>query len=218
MNEFEFTIVNDRLKKIMNVSDDKDVAKKLGIDSKNYSRYKRNNKLPLKEVFQFCLENNIIINSLLTGDHPLALKTISHLEIKNILDNEIAIPYYNDVQASCGDGCFAVEPKDKKYIVFDKEKHSLLNSTTEAINSFGDSMIPLVKEDSIVFIDRSKTDIIDSGIYLFIYEDMLYLKVLVREINSPDTIKAVPLNQIYPIMTINNLDSFRILGKFIYST
>jgi len=218
INEFEFNVVNDRLKKILNVTADAAVAKVLGMDRKNYSSYKRKNKLPLKEIFQYCIENNIVINSLLTGDDGMSLRTISQLEIKNILENEIAIPFFDDVKASCGDGCFVSEPRDKKFIVLDKNNHKLLTPTTEAINSFGDSMIPLVKEDSIIFIDRAKTDIVDSGIYLFIYEDMLYLKVLAREMNSPDHLKAISLNQIYPVITINNFYSFKVLGKFLYST
>jgi len=218
MKKFDFIGAINRLKKIMDVTQDQEVAARLGLDKKNFARYKRDGNLPLKEIFSYCMEHNIIINSILTGNSVHSLKIVDFLSLKEIKDNQIAIPYYSNVQASCGGGAFCNDDASKEFIILDKNEHSLLNKNVEAVNSFGDSMIPLIKEDSIVFIDRTKTDIIDSGIYLFYYEEQLYLKVLARELNNPDHLKAVSLNQMYPVIQIDNLESFRVIGKFIYST
>ncbi len=217
MVEFDLNIINERLKKIMNVKEDQDVAAKLKIDRKNYSRYKRSNKIPYKEIFQYCLENNILINSLLTGDDPLALKTITFSKVKDIGENELAIPYYENINPSAPDKVFVVEPKNRKYLLMDKNKNQSLNTECEAFKSFDDAMIPLIKENSIVFFDKSKTNFIDSGIYIFIYEDKIYLRVLAHELET-DGIKAVSLNQIYPVLKIESMDKFKILGKFLYSS
>ena len=118
--------------------------------------------------------------------------------------------------AACGDGCLN-DNLHQDLLILPKEKYSLPDGV-EAIKSFGDSMLPLVKEDSIILFKRieSLDEIKSSSVYIFNYEENLFMKMLVQNPDDPKKVKSVSLNLAHPIKTLE-LKDITIIGEFISS-
>ncbi|MEJ5167665.1 MAG: S24 family peptidase, partial [Arcobacteraceae bacterium] len=54
----------------------------------------------------------------------------------------------------------------------------------EAINVTGDSMEPTLQNDSIIFIDKSKTNIQKNGIYAFLFDGNMFVKRVAKKGNQ----------------------------------
>jgi hypothetical protein len=78
----------DKLKKFLNIKTDKEIAKALKIDTGNYSKQKKNNTIPFKNIIDCCIFNNIDLNYIfknevkITNDEKEILKLISKLNEK----------------------------------------------------------------------------------------------------------------------------------------
>lgn len=60
-------IIN-RIKTDFELKDDKDVAVKLGVSQQSLTNWKNREKIPYKELISFCLEQNLNMKYILTGE------------------------------------------------------------------------------------------------------------------------------------------------------
>lgn len=210
-----FKDIEKRLQNITGSSSDADIAKALGYNSRTaYQSVKQRNAIPYEKLLKFCLERGIDSISLIYGDR--SGKEIIPRSLAKDYDQEqyYSIPYFSEVRAACGDGC-SNDNLHQELLLLPKEKYSL-PADTEAIKSFGDSMFPLVKEDSIILFKRIEAleQIKSSAVYIFNYEDQLFMKMLVQNPDNLKKVKSVSLNQSYPIQDLDFKD-ITIIGEFI---
>ncbi len=165
---------------------DKDVAHTLGISYNNLRKYKSRNKIPYYEVMQFLAKRNISINWFFFGQLPETLIDST--------SNYIILKYQRNVTATAGGGGINYHI-DSSPIIIDKQLLNYINSSykyTEVLNVFGDSMEPDIKEDSLIFVDKSSVDLKNNSIYIISTPCGLYIKkvyiddsnIILQSINS----------------------------------
>ncbi len=174
---YDLKIVIDKLKDIISEETknkkvfDKDVADALAIPQTTFATMKKRNSIPFKEIMEFCATKKLSINWLFFDQaiDMLAEETEKYFQIH----------YFADVRASAGGGAFTF---DENYQVLTVDKTILSNivSTSgqeiEAINVDGESMEPTLQDGSIVFIDRTQTNINKDGIYIASTTAGLFIK------------------------------------------
>lgn len=186
---------------------DKDVANALGISKEYFSMLKKRKRVPLNEVMNFCVKRGININWLLFDQdiESLSKETEKFAYIK----------YFKDINASAGGGALNYEESAEK-LYLDKELEEFLGKENikniEALNVIGDSMEPLLKDGSIVFIDRSKVDIKNGGIFVLTTNAGVFIKRVI--LKTDGSIELVSENRMYPKEVISN-EEVQIIGKVV---
>ena len=150
---------------------DKDVADALAIPQTTFATMKKRNSIPFKEIMEFCANKKLSINWLFF-DQAIDM-------LADETDKFFQIHYFADVRASAGGGAFTF---DENYEVLSVDKtiiSNILDSSSQeidAINVDGESMEPTLQDGSIVFIDRTQTNISKDGIYIASTTAGLFIK------------------------------------------
>jgi phage repressor protein C with HTH and peptisase S24 domain len=150
---------------------DKDVADALAIPQTTFATMKKRNSIPFKEIMEFCANKKLSINWLFFDQ---AIDMLS-----DETDKFFQIHYFADVRASAGGGAFTF---DENYDVLSVDKTIISNildassQEIDAINVDGESMEPTLQDGSIVFIDRTQTNISKDGIYIASTTAGLFIK------------------------------------------
>lgn len=63
----KISVIIDRFKKLLGTSNDKDIAKVLGVKADTFSQWKGRNKIPYKEINNFCILQNVSLNWIFLG-------------------------------------------------------------------------------------------------------------------------------------------------------
>jgi SOS-response transcriptional repressor LexA len=158
---------------------DKDVATELDITQVNFATMKNRGKIPYDKILDFCAKKKISINWLLYNQHPGSLVDTT---------DKYWIRYYPNIRVSAGGGSFEDNQDFEKLDIpeyFIKFFGGIGNiKNIEAINVTGDSMEPTLQNDSIIFIDKSKTDIQKNGIYAFLFDNNMFVKRVTKKGNQ----------------------------------
>lgn len=137
----------------------------------------------------------------------------------------IRVPYYPELNASCGPGGFAplVSPTPEHFAISSKYGLSKRKNYF-IINAFGDSMEKTIYDkEYIIFEDwkEKNNQIIDNKIYFFCYEGRLYIKRLIYNIHeiivlSDNNVKDDSGELIYKPQIIKKdaMNDLQIYGKF----
>lgn len=211
----EFVDVMDRVAMIMEtelgvVPYDKNIAKELGMSPTQYANNKKRNKIPYLEITRFCHKHEITINWVLLGES--GMKLIEREE-------EIyKIRLIDRINASCGGGGYCDEEAEEKYIYIDKKSANRLgiirSEDVEAIRAVGDSMMPTIKEDSTVLVDRTKNILNSSGVYVVNTVNGLFIKRV--SLNPNGGVDLISDNKNYETITMP-AEEVTIVGKVIGS-
>jgi len=181
---------------------DKDIAKALEIDHNRFRQQKhRDIFIPYPEIMQFLAKRNISINWFFFNQLPESLVDST--------SNYIILKYQRTITASAGGGAINYSI-DSIPLILDKQLLDHINSSynyTEVIQVLGDSMEPHIKDDSLIFIDKSNTDISTKGIYLVNTVDGLYIKHIKVKDNKYYLYSS---NKDYEDI---ELDSFEVVGR-----
>ena len=129
-------------------------------------------------------------------------------------NNSIELNFYPDVFASCGTGCMVFQESPEKFLV---SKDSITdfssNATYSVITAEGTSMYPVIFDgDKVILKHWQGEQIIDDKIYLFSYNDELFIKKLAKNI---DQIIIKSENEEYPNRIITPNDTFKIIGRVV---
>jgi SOS-response transcriptional repressor LexA len=174
---YDLKVVIKKLKEILSEENqskkvfDKDVANALAIPQTTFATMKKRNSIPFKEILEFCATKKLSINWLFFD------QSINMLSEET--DKFFQIHYFSDVRASAGGGAFTF---DANYEVLSIDKTIMNNivpsssNQMEAINVDGESMEPTLQDGSIVFIDRTQTNINKDGIYIASTTTGLFIK------------------------------------------
>ena len=187
---------------------DKQIANELGLSNTQYANNKKRNKIPYEEIALFCDRHGITINWILFAHSSM-----------NLIEREedvYKIRLIDKINASCGGGNFDDENATFEYIYIDKSfvnKQGIYNSNSlEAINVVGDSMSPTIEDNSIIVLDRSKSTLQKSAIYVVRTIQGLFVKRLI--LNSKGNIDLLSDNPEYPIISMLP-EEITIMGEVI---
>ncbi|MBE8574087.1 LexA family transcriptional regulator [Vibrio sp. OPT18] len=128
----------------------------------------------------------------------------------------LEIPYYEDVKAAAGCGCFNEEPHEHGIeMVPAKALASSCRSSVFCISAYGDSMVPVFSDGAKLAIDSGKTVIKDGELYVVAYDGCLRVKVLFKTLNG---IRLCSYNPMFKDeeYTHEELSSFNVIGKVIW--
>ncbi len=187
---------------------DKDVASMLDISQMNFATMKKRDKIPYKELLDFCAGRSIAINWLLYGQSPESL-----IDATNKF---YMVRYFSEVQASAGGGGLSEDEVFEPMMLSANFLATLGGEAElrhiEAINVSGDSMEPTFNYGDIIFINRSKDDIGRGGVFTIHTEAGLFIKRLQKRIDG--RIDIISDNRDYPVQTAS-LEDVKIVGRVV---
>lgn len=186
----------------------KDIAEALEMSATQFSNAKARNRVPHEKIAVFCGRKRVSINWILFGQSVEMLNTDT--------ENAYNLKLFDGVKASAGGGAFNEEDENYIDFILDPEYVKLLGishkDNIDAIYAIGDSMEPTLNEGSIILIDRNKTEVTNSGMFVVNTSGSLYIKRL--SLNPKGGLDLISDNTLYPIHTVP-LDETFIVGKVI---
>ena len=187
---------------------DKDIAESLGINQVSFATMKSRQKIPYKEVLEFCAKRKVSINWLMFNQVVQSIQAQSEKFEK--------IHYFKDIYASAGGGAENYE-ESSEYLTLDQEivnhlggKSSIKN--IQALNVLGDSMEPTLNDGDIVFMDTMSNNLNRNGVYIVTTPIGLFIKRL--QLKSNGMVALVSDNESYSDELVN-ADDIKILGKVV---
>ena len=164
------------------------------------------------------------LSNRLSNDGFLKEEEIEILERKYAIDlsitndrnsNETTLNYFPNVFGSCGTGLTVFdETSEKISVTKDLITNYSPSNQYSVISAKGSSMAPLIIEsDKLIIQHNLNEQIIDDTVYLFKYNDELFIKRLVKNV---DQIVCISENPRFEDRIITpNGDNFSILGKVV---
>jgi len=186
---------------------DKDVADILNIPQSTFATMKKRNSIPYKEILEFCAVKKISVNWLFFDQAIDMLKTET--------EKFFQVRYFSDIRASAGGGADVFDENFETITVDEKIMHNMVgmgNTELEAIHVEGESMEPTLQDGSIVFVDRSQTNINKNGIFIASTAGGLFIKRIHQRADG--MIELISDNSIYPPQAIP-FDEVQIIGKVV---
>jgi phage repressor protein C with HTH and peptisase S24 domain len=209
-----FTEIIEKLKDILSETKiggkvfDKDVANALGIPPATFATMKKRNSVPYEEILEFCAMKKISANWLFFDQSVDMLKEQTEKYFK--------VRYFADIRASAGGGA---EVFDENYetITLDETLFRTVAGfadpkNIDAIHVDGESMEPTLQDGSVVFIDRTQTDIAKEGIYVAATTGGLFIKRIRRRADG--RIELISDNPAYAPEVLT-ADEVSIVGKVV---
>ena len=146
-------------------------------------------------------------------------KTLVNLmknEQEFVLPESIVCDYYYDVFGSCGNGTFVLsETTAPMTVSLESIANYSHHKKYSVINARGDSMQPyIIDGDKLVIEHYNGAQIVDNSIYVFRYEDNIFIKRLIHNI---DQIIIKSDNKEYATRCIerNDLQNFQVIGQVV---
>lgn len=189
-------------KELGNISiKDKDVAIALDIKYDIFRKNKQYNKIPYFSIMQFLAKRNLSINYFFFNQLPESLIEPT--------SQYIILKYHSNITSSAGTGTLNYQLQHEPIIV-DISILEYINSNykyTEIIKSQGDSMLPLIQENSLIFVDTLDKNINSKNIYVVNVKGELFIKKIVFK----DGLYLLrSLNQSYKDIKVKD---FNVIGK-----
>ncbi len=150
---------------------DKDVAVALNIPQATFATMKKRNSIPYEEILEFCALKKISVNWLFFDQAVDMLKAET--------DKFFQVRYFADIRASAGGGAYGFDEDFETITLDEKIMHNMVglgNTELEAIHVDGESMEPTLQDGSIVFLDRSQTNINKDGVFIASTTAGLFIK------------------------------------------
>lgn len=189
-----------------------DLAKALGINRSGITHARNNNKIPDKWILRLYKE---------FGLNPKWIETglgSTFLDSKGGSDSEFK--YIPKVKAtlSAGGGSFSTCAEVIDYLCFKKEWLARKGSANNmvAMEVFGHSMEPEIKDGDTVLLDQSQINIFAGAVYAVGIEDTILVKRLEKH---PNKLVLCSDNHEYEPIYLDAADmkNVRIIGKVIWS-
>jgi phage repressor protein C with HTH and peptisase S24 domain len=210
----DFNSVFSRLKKLFNVTDDKEIADILGISAQNIYDRKRRNSIPHEAIINVLRDTDVNLEYIFYGlGNKNVTPTLNLSDEKNEI-GKVAIRYFSDVNASAGIGCLNGDYCESEVIYVDRNLlPNITSKRIEAIRVSGDSMTPTMNEGDMIFVDKLQHEIKNGKIFIIRMNDELFVK---RIFVSPKGYIIKSDNTDYPQFDIKK-DDIEILGQVIYT-
>lgn len=160
------------------------------------------------------MSNRVKNNSKFSDDEINALQEYWGIEI-NPIEDMVSLDYYPNVFGSCGTGCIVFDETNEKLAVTrDIISNYSPSNKYSIVSARGSSMSPVINDDDKLIIQHNvENQIIDDNVYLFKYNDELFIKRLVKNVDQIVCISENPRFQDRIIEPKG--DNFSILGKVV---
>lgn len=184
-----------------------------------------NRKPTQKQIADILGVRQSVIGNRATRDSEYTLDELIKIESFYAIDlntgvftnnNDVELDYYPDVYASCGDGLEVLSEASEKIKI---SKQSISNysahNTYSVVNCKGNSMYPLLTDgDKAIIKHWNGEQILDDRIYLFKYDNQIFIKQLY---NNIDQLIIKSNNPEYPnrILEDEKLKKVIILGQVV---
>lgn len=186
-----------------------ELGRLLGVSQQHIQRFEKNYPVPVKYASKLAQILDIDIKELLPDD----LKEVS-LEDPNLIKIDVL-----DVRACCGNG---VENFTENVIGQQMMTLSALREFTQSapenikiIKAIGESMMPTIHTDDIVWVDISVKTPTSDGLYILcIGSDLLIRRIQINPFDNTAMIRAD--NSSYAPIPHNNYRDIKVAGKVIY--
>ena len=186
---------------------DKDVADALSIPHATFATMKKRNSIPYAEILEFCAMKKISVNWLFFDQAVDMLKSET--------EKFFQVRYFADIRASAGGGAEVFDENYETISIDEKIMHNMVgmgNTELEAIHVDGESMEPTLQDGSIVFVDRTQTNIDKNGIFIVSTTGGLFIKCIQKRADA--MIELISDNSMYPPQAIP-ADEVTIVGKVV---
>ena len=186
---------------------DKDVATALNIPQATFATMKKRNSIPYEEILEFCALKKISVNWLFFDQAVDMLKAET--------EKFFQVRYFSDIRASAGGGAEIFDENFETISIDEKIMHNMVgmgNTELEAIHVDGESMEPTLQDGSIVFVDRTQTNINKNGIFIASTTTGLFIKRIQQRADG--MVELISDNSVYPPQAIHP-DEITIVGKVV---
>ena len=186
---------------------DKDVATALNIPQATFATMKQRDSIPYREILEFCALKKISVNWLFF-DQAVDM-------LKEETEKFFQVRYFADIRASAGGGAEIFDENFATISIDEKIMHNMVglgNTELEAIHVDGESMEPTLQDGSIVFVDRTQTNINKNGIFIASTTGGLFIKRIQQRADG--MIELISDNSIYPSQAVHP-DEVTIVGKVV---
>ena len=203
----------DKLKDVLSQSTiskkvfDKDVAEALNIPQGTFASMKKRNSIPYEEILEFCAIKKISVNWLFF-DQAVDM-------LKEETEKFFQVRYFAELRASAGGGADVFDENFENISIDEKIMHNMVgmgNTELEAIHVDGESMEPTLQDGSIVFVDRTQTNIAKNGIFIASTTGGLFIKRIQQRADG--MVELISDNTMYPPQTISP-EEVTIVGKVV---
>jgi len=205
INKLKTVIAEDTVgKKVF----DKDVADILSIPQATFATMKKRNSIPYEEILEFCALKKISVNWLFF-DQAVDM-------LKEETEKFFQVRYFSDVRASAGGGAYGFDEQEYEMINIDEKiMYNMVgmgNTELEAIHVDGESMEPSLQDGSIVFVDKTQTNINKDGIFIALTGTGLFIKRIRKRADG--MVELISDNKIYSPEVLKPED-VTIVGKVV---
>ncbi|MCG8643289.1 MAG: helix-turn-helix domain-containing protein [Desulfobacterales bacterium] len=189
-----------------------ELARSLGINRSGITHARNKNKIPEKWIIKLYRTFGFNPGWLETGTGSVFLDSRSDRDVEFQSIPKVA------ARLSAGTGSFECEDHITDYLSFQTKWLAKKGSASQmvAMEVFGQSMEPVIKEGDTVLIDQSQKNILAGAIYAVGVEDTILVKRLEKH---PNKLVLCSDNKDYaPIyLEREETDTIRIIGKVIWS-
>jgi phage repressor protein C with HTH and peptisase S24 domain len=210
MNKVDALI--NRILDVTGISSSSELAKELEINRSGITHARNKNRIPDKWIVKLYRKFGLNPKWIETGVGSVFINEQSSGDVDFKAIPKVA------ARLSAGTGSFDIDDSVTQYLSFQTQWLSSKGSANSmvAMEVFGQSMEPVIKEGDTVLIDQSQTHILAGAIYAVGVEDTILIKRLEKH---PNKLVLCSDNKDYePIFLENDqLDTIRIIGKVIWS-
>ncbi len=200
-----------RMKRILDVEKDKEVAEHFGLGTQAVYNWKMRGTIPVEQAILLALEKGVSLDWLLLGigdGEPVP----GHTGLGADRDYT-EVPLY-DIEASAGDGSFFDQEQVSSFLKFRNDwlkREGLHQKDLVAIRVSGDSMDGTLADGDTVLIDRSKKK--PDGVFAIRIGESLRIKRL--QMMTDGSIRLSSDNAMYQPEVIHpeNLNQVEIVGQ-----
>lgn len=186
---------------------DKDVATALNIPQATFATMKKRNSIPYEEILEFCAIKKISVNWLFFDQAVDMLKAET--------EKFFQVRYFSDIRASAGGGAYGFDEDFETITLDEKIMHNMVgmgNTELEAIHVDGESMEPTLRDGSIVFVDRTQTNINKDGVFIASTTTGLFIKRIRQRADG--MVELISDNNIYSPEVLSPYE-VTIVGKVV---
>lgn len=195
------------------VSSQAELARELEINRSGITHARNNNKIPDKWIIKLYRKFGLNPKWIETGVGSAFVNKQSDTDVEFKAIPKVA------ARLSAGTGSFDNEGDITDYLSFQRSWLAGKGSADAmvAMEVFGQSMEPVIREGDTVLIDQSRKDVLAGAIYAVGVEDTILIKRL--EKHPPDKLVLCSDNKGYEPIVLEKEDAekVRIIGKVIWS-
>lgn len=202
----------DRIMNATGINSQSELANELEINRSGITHARNNNKIPDKWILKLYRKFGFNPSWIEGGTGSIYLKSSS--------SDDMAFKSIPKVAArlSAGTGSFECQDNITDYLSFQTKWLSQKGSANAmvAMEVFGQSMEPVIREGDTVLIDQSQTRIIAGAIFAVGVDDTILVKRLEKH---PNRLVLCSDNKDYEPIYLNyeDMDTIRVIGKVIWS-